>query len=67
MVRVNVWDADWVVGFVESTTVIVTDDEPAAPGMPEITPAGEMARAAGRPVADQVYGVVPPVAAMLKE
>ena len=51
-----------------SVTVTVTLDGPAAAGVPEIVPvAGSIVRFAGRPVADQVYGVVPPVAARLAE
>ncbi len=53
----------WV-GLVESVTVIVTVLDPAVVGAPVIAPLeASMLRPAGRPVADHVYGVVPPVAA----
>ena len=52
------------VGFVESVTVTTTVPELAPCGVPLMTPLdGSMLRPAGRPVADHVYGVVPPVAA----
>ena len=60
----SVFAAERCAGFVESVTVIVTVLDPAVVGVPVIAPlAASMLRPAGRPVADQVYGVVPPVAA----
>ena len=56
----------WV-GLVESVTVIVGVLVPAAVGVPEMAPEELMLRPAGRPVADQVYGAVPPPAAMVAE
>src|SRR4051794_32681814 len=53
---------DWCVGEVESVTVTVMVPELAAPGVPEITPAADMFTPAGRPLAVQVYGAVPPAA-----
>ena len=51
------------VGLVESVTVIETVLAPAAVGVPVIAPVdGSMLSPAGRPVADHVYGVVPPLA-----
>jgi len=44
-------------------TVSVTVKVPAAVGVPEIAPVVALiAKPAGRPVADHVYGVVPPLA-----
>jgi hypothetical protein len=40
---------------------------PAAVGVPEIAPEELMLRPAGNPVADQVYGAVPPPATMAAE
>src|SRR6185312_10223983 len=52
------------VGLVESVTVMATVLVPAAVGVPLIAPVEEFRfNPAGRPVADQVYGVVPPDAA----
>lgn len=52
------------VGLVESVTVIPTVPELAPVGVPLITPLDAlMLNPAGSPVADHVYGVVPPVAA----
>ena len=45
-----------------SFTVTTTVDEPGVVGVPEITPAGEIARPVGNPVALKVYGARPPVA-----
>jgi hypothetical protein len=51
------------VGVVASVTVTLTLLVPEAVGLPETTPdAASMERPAGKPVADQAYGVVPPVA-----
>ena len=53
-----------LVGLVESVTVTTTVLAPAADGVPLITPVKEsILSPAGIPVADQVYGTVPPVAA----
>ncbi len=50
-------------GAVESVTVIDTVLVPAVVGVPLIAPVdASMVNPAGRPVADQVYGVVPPLA-----
>ena len=49
-------------------TVTVTLLELALVGVPEITPVpAAMTSGVGSPVADQVYGVVPPVAATVAE
>ena len=48
---------------VESVTVAVTDDVPAVVGVPEMAPEEDADRPAGRPLTDQVYAGVPPVAA----
>jgi hypothetical protein len=45
-----------------SVTVMVTVAEPLADGVPEITPPLVIDMPAGRPLADHVYGAVPPVA-----
>ena len=46
-----------------SVTVMVTEPVPIVLGVPVITPVvGLMDRPVGRPVADQVYGAVPPAA-----
>jgi hypothetical protein len=51
------------VGVPESVTVTTTlEAVPAADGVPLITPAEDMVRPAGKPVAVNVYGAVPPVA-----
>lgn len=51
------------VGLVESVTVMTTVPELAPDGVPLMTPLdASMPRPLGRPVADHVYGVVPPVA-----
>ena len=53
----------WV-GLVESVTVTTAVLLPAVVGLPPITPVDAlMLRPVGSPVADQVYGVVPPLAA----
>jgi hypothetical protein len=60
----RVLDATRCVGVVASVTVMVTLLVPDAVGLPEIVPDAEsIANPAGNPVAVQVYGVVPPVAA----
>ena len=51
------------VGLVESVTVTVIEEVPSASGLPLIVPDVDMERPGGNPVADQVYGVVPPLAA----
>jgi hypothetical protein len=51
------------VGVELSVTVIVTEAEPAAVGVPVICPVEAlMARPAGNPAADHEYGGTPPVA-----
>jgi hypothetical protein len=69
MVTEKVAEAVPAVGVAESVTVTMTDDEvPAVVGVPVMAPVDEsMLRPAGNPVADQVYGVVPPVAATVAE
>ena len=52
-------------GVLESVTVIEGVLVPVAVGVPEMAPEELMLRPAGSPVADQVYGAVPPVAAMV--
>ena len=56
----------WV-GVVESVTVMVGEVVPVAVGVPEMAPDKLIVRPAGSPVADQVYGAAPPVAAMVAE
>ncbi len=47
-----------------SLTVTCTEEVPAADGVPEITPVDAFRlNPVGKPVADQLYGVVPPEAA----
>ena len=53
--------------MLESVTVIEGVLVPVAVGVPEIAPVELMLRPAGSPVADQVYGAVPPPAAMAAE
>src|SRR4051812_8914775 len=61
---VSVFVAVRRVGLVESVTVIVTVLVPSVVGVPVIAPVEALsARPAGRPIADQVYGAFPPVAA----
>src|SRR5690242_17978089 len=56
------------VGLVESVTVTCTGKDPAAVGMPEITPAAAASVSPlGKPVALHVYGVVPPAAVRVTE
>ena len=52
-------------GEVESLTVTVNDDVPAAVGVPLIWPEVPRVRPVGREpeLSDQLYGVVPPLAA----
>ena len=66
MERVEVETLRWL-GVLESVTVIEGVLVPAAVGVPEIAPEELMLKPAGSPVADQVYGAVPPPAAMLAE
>jgi hypothetical protein len=66
-VRVNVFEPIKWVGVVESVAVTVTELVPAT-GVPEITPVVElMLSSAGKPLADHVYGVTPPVAETVVE
>ena len=54
------------VGVVESVALMITLPLLAAVGVPVIAPVPALIeRPAGRPVADQVYGAIPPVAAMV--
>src|SRR4051794_31807044 len=63
MVSVNCLDAVEAVGWRASVTVIVTLLEPAAGAVPVITPVAVLIISGdGSPVADQTYGVTPPVA-----
>ena len=66
MERVEVETLRWL-GVLESVTVIEGVLVPAAVGVPEIAPDELIERPAGSPVADQVYGAVPPVAAIVAE
>ncbi len=51
-----------------STTVTVTVEVPAVVGVPEMTPVPALiVRPAGSPVADQLYGGVPPTALTVAE
>jgi hypothetical protein len=50
------------VGEVESVTVTVTEKMPPAAGVPLITPADEIDKGDGSPVALQVRGALPPLA-----
>ena len=60
--RVNVWLAVCT-GVLESVTVTVTWKEPDKVVVPEMIPEIElMLSPVGKPVADHVYAVVPPVA-----
>jgi hypothetical protein len=54
-------------GVLESVTAIDGVLVPEAVGVPEMVPEELIVRPAGRPVADQVYGVVPPPAAIFAE
>ena len=53
--------------MLESVTVIEGVLVPSAVGVPEIAPEELMLRPAGRPVADQVYGAVPPLTLIVVE
>ena len=56
------------VGVVESVTVTTTVLAPEAVGDPDMAPVeASSVKPAGRPVADQVYGLVPPFAASVAE
>jgi hypothetical protein len=68
MVSVKVAEAVCAVGVAESVTVTVTLLELAVVGVPVIWPVVKlMANGEGNPVADHLYGVVPPVAATVEE
>ena len=56
----------WV-GVLESVTVMLGVLMPVAVGVPEMVPEELIARPAGSPVADQVYGNVPPLAVIVAE
>ncbi|HYI09907.1 MAG TPA: hypothetical protein VEK57_12655, partial [Thermoanaerobaculia bacterium] len=56
------FEADFC-GELLSSTVTVTVNEPAMVGVPKSAPLAFICIPLGRPVADQVYGVEPPVAA----
>jgi hypothetical protein len=65
MVKVNAAEPEWLA---ESVAVTVTLYVPAVVGVPETVPVDEpIVMPGGRPVADQVYGVVPPEAVTVKE
>jgi hypothetical protein len=66
MESVDVETLRWL-GVVESVTVIEGVLVPAAVGVPEIAPEELMLRPAGSPVADQVYGAVPPLTLIVVE
>ena len=66
MESVEVEALRWV-GVVESVTVMVGEVVPAAVGVPEMAPEELMLRPVGNPVADQVYGDVPPLALIVAE
>ena len=53
--------------FVESRTVIEAEKLPDAVGVPLIVPALLSERPPGKPLADQLYGETPPVAASVAE
>ena len=65
IVMLNDCVAVCAVGEVESVTLAVKLKEPAVVGVPEIVPAAESDRPAGKApeVMLQLYGVVPPLAA----
>jgi hypothetical protein len=69
MVIVKACVAVCAVGVVESVTLAVNENEPDAVGVPEIVPAEESVKPAGRAPALtlQLYGVVPPLAARVVE
>src|ERR1035441_9259181 len=65
MFKDNCLLTDAWVGLVESVTVTLTVKLPVAPGVPVMVPAvGSMVNGDGSPVADQVSGALPPVAAI---
>lgn len=69
MLMVNDFEAVCAVGVVESVTFIVKLNEPDAVGVPEMVPAAESVRPAGRApeLTLQLYGVVPPLAPSVAE
>jgi hypothetical protein len=66
MESADVETLSWV-GVLESLTVIVGVLVPPALGVPEMAPEEPIVRPAGSPVADQVYGNVPPLAFIVAE
>jgi hypothetical protein len=66
MESVDVETLRWV-GVVESVTVMLGEVVPVALGVPEMAPEELMLKPAGSPVADQVYGDVPPLALIVAE
>ena len=61
MVIVYAFDFDTAgVAGVASVTVIVIGNVPAVVGVPETVPVASRVSPAGSPVADHVYGMVPP-------
>jgi hypothetical protein len=54
-------------GLSESVTVTVTVDTPATDGVPARVPVEPSVSPTGRPAADQVYGLVPPLASSVAE
>ena len=64
--RVDVETLRWL-GVLESVTVIEGVLVPAAVGVPEMAPDELIESPAGSPVADQVYGAVPPPALIVAE
>src|SRR6266516_5988588 len=66
MVQLKVWLA-LACGLALSRTVAVTEEVPAVLGVPEMTPVDAlMLRPGGSPVAEKVYGAVPPEAERLR-
>jgi len=68
IVMLNNFDAVWL-GALESLTLTVNEEEPAVVGVPLIWPELLSVRPAGREpeLSDQLYGVVPPLAASVAE
>ena len=66
MESVDVEALSWL-GVLESVTVMVGVLVPPALGVPEMAPEELIVRPAGSPVADQVYGNVPPLALIVAE
>ena len=66
MESVDVEALSWL-GVLESVTVMVGVLVPPALGVPEMAPEELIVRPAGSPVADQVYGNVPPLAVIVAE